>query len=92
MDRDTTAWTRISGHLARVTSDWSRRSARLVIAVLAAGFLWVIAVAPAPVAFGLTVGLAAAWCAWLEEHPEAPLDRKRTADGEIAAEHPPGWP
>ena len=70
MERRTTAWTRISGYVARVTSGLSRRSALLTVGVLTAGFLWLIAVAPAAVAFALTVGLAAAWCAWLETHPE----------------------
>ena len=66
MNRETTAWTRVSGGAARVTSDWSRRTARLIVGVLGTAFLSVITLAPAGVTFALTVGVAAAWCAWLE--------------------------
>jgi uncharacterized protein (DUF2062 family) len=69
MERGTTASPRINRHTTRVASGWSRRSALLIVGVSAAGFLWVITAAPAAVAFALTVGLAAAWCAWLERHP-----------------------
>ena len=79
MDRDTTASARVTAYVGRVTSGLSRRSALLIVGVLAAGFLWVISVAPAPVAFALTAGLAAAWCAWLERHPEAPQRISKTA-------------
>jgi hypothetical protein len=69
MERGTTARTRISGYVARATSGLSRRTALLIVGMLTGGFVWVISVAPAPVAFALTAGLAAAWCAWLETHP-----------------------
>jgi hypothetical protein len=75
-----TALTRISGCVARATSGLSRRSALLIVGVLAGGLLWAISVAPAPVAFALTAGLAAAWCAWLERHPEAPVDAGESTD------------
>jgi hypothetical protein len=45
--------------------------------LLSAAFLGVITVAPTVVAFALSVALAAAWCAWLEKHPEGPLDEDR---------------
>jgi hypothetical protein len=73
MERATTA-ARISGNVAGVTADVSRRTALLIVGLLAGGFLWVISVAPAPVGFVLAAGLAAAWCAWLDKHPEAPRD------------------
>ena len=81
MERGTTAWTRVSEYVTHVTSGLSRRNALLIVGVLAAGFLWVISVAPAPVAFVLTAGLAAAWCAWLERHPEAPQGPDQYSEG-----------
>jgi len=74
MDRDATAWTRIRTCVAGVTSYVSRRSLLTIIGVLAAGSLWVITAAPVAVAFALTVAVAAAWGAWLEKHPEPPVD------------------
>jgi hypothetical protein len=41
------------------------------VGALSAASLLVIAVAPAPAALALTAGVAAAWCIWLDEHPEA---------------------
>jgi hypothetical protein len=59
----------------------SRRTALLIVGVLAGGFLWVISVAPAAVGFALTAGVAAAWCAWLEKHPEAPQGTDHSSEG-----------
>ena len=72
MERHTAARTRVSGYSARVASRLSRRAALSIVGVLAGGSLWVVSVAPAPVAFALAAGLAAGWCAWLESHPGAP--------------------
>jgi hypothetical protein len=80
MDPDNTAWTRISGCFAGVTYGLSRRNALLIICLFTVGLLWVVAVAPALVSFAITVALAAAWCAWLQKHPEPPLDAGRSAD------------
>lgn len=88
MNREKITWTRVGGYVARVTAGLSRRSALLVVSVASAGFLWVISVAPTPVAFALAVGLAAAWCAWLEKHPEAPLNAGRSTDDGIGAGTP----
>jgi hypothetical protein len=68
---------RFTEYITRATSGWSRRTALLLVGVLSAAFLWVIAVAPSAVAFALTVGLAAGWCAWLENDRDAPLDGDR---------------
>ena len=73
MDRTVPAGTRINGYLARVFARLSRRTALLVVAVLASGILWLVAIAPAAVAFALAVGLGVGWCAWLEGHPEPPV-------------------
>lgn len=70
--RATASWTRVSEHVMCLTSGLSRRNALLIVGLLSAAFLWVIAMAPTVVAFALPVGLAAAWCAWLEKHFEAP--------------------
>ena len=67
MNRAAASWTRVSEHVMRVTSGVSRRSTLLIVGVLSAALLWVIAVAPTVVAFALSVGLATAWCAWLEK-------------------------
>jgi hypothetical protein len=40
------------------------------IVLLGAGLLWVDTVAPPVVGFAVTVVMAAAWCRWLERHPE----------------------
>jgi hypothetical protein len=85
MESGTPARTRISGYVARATSGLSRRSALSIVGVLAGGFLWVISVAPAPVAFALTAGVAAGWCAWLEMHPEAPQNSAGTSDAAPSA-------
>jgi hypothetical protein len=66
------------------TSALSLREALLLIGVLSAAFLWVITVAPTPIAFVLTVAVAAAWCAWLERHPEAPPDAPRSTQALVA--------
>ena len=71
VDSETTTSTRIGGDVARVGSNWSRRTALLIVGGLCAASLMPIALAPAPVAFALTAGLAAAWCIWLERHPDA---------------------
>ena len=89
MDRITKAWTRIGGYVACMTTRFSRRSVLMVVGVLSAGLLWVIAVAPTVIAFALTAGLAAAWCAWLEKHPEAPLHEDGLTDDGIGAGAPP---
>ena len=68
MDRGTKAWARISTYVAGAASNASRRSLLTIIGVLTAWLLWVIAAAPVAVEFAMTVGLAAAWCAWLEKH------------------------
>jgi hypothetical protein len=81
MEPGTTAWTRISGNVAGVTAGLSRRAALLIVGLLAGGLLSVISVAPAPVGFVLTAGLAAAWCAWLQRHPEAPEDTHQPSEG-----------
>ena len=78
MNRAAVSWTRVSERVMRVTSSVSRRNALLIVGVLSAAFLWVIAAAPTVVAFALTVGVAAAWCAWLDKHPESALDGDRT--------------
>jgi hypothetical protein len=81
MERGTTAWTRISGNLAGAIRGVSRSAALLIVGLLAGGLLSVICVAPAPVGFVLTTGLAAAWCAWLASHPEAPQGTDRSPEG-----------
>ena len=81
MERGTNAWTRVSHYVARVALGLSRRSALLIVGVSSVGFLWIVSVAPAPVAFVLTAGLAAAWCAWLERHPEAPQNTDPCSEG-----------
>jgi hypothetical protein len=40
------------------------------IILLGAGLLWVDIAAPPVVGFAVTVAMAAAWCRWLERHPE----------------------
>jgi hypothetical protein len=72
MDRIKTAGARIAANMANATSALSLRGRLFLIGVVSATFLWVITVAPTPVAFALTAGLAAGWCAWLERHPEPP--------------------
>ena len=42
------------------------------IVLLSAAVLWFITVAPLVVRSALTIGLAAAWCRWLEHHPDEP--------------------
>ena len=71
MDRHSTAWTRIITFVAGAASGISRRSLLTIVGVLFAGFLWIITLAPAAIAFALAVGVAAAWCAWLQNDPEA---------------------
>jgi hypothetical protein len=75
MDHEPTARTRISGSV-----DVSRRQALSILGVLSVVFLLAVALAPAPISFALTLGLATAWCIWLEKHPEAldvdmPIDK-----------------
>lgn len=57
---------------ARLLATTSRRQALLSVGVLAAGVVWLITIAPAPVALAVGVALAAAWCVWLQGHPEPP--------------------
>ena len=40
------------------------------IILLSAGLLWVDTATPPVVGFAVTVAMAAAWCRWLERHPE----------------------
>jgi hypothetical protein len=35
---------------------------------------WFVVVAPAVVSLAVAVGAAMAWCAWLEKHPDGPVD------------------
>ncbi len=49
----------------------------ILLAVAALG--WFVAIAPAAVSFALAVAAAAAWCAWLEKHPDAPVDAEASA-------------
>lgn len=59
-----------------VTCARRRRAASITgLFTLIAGFAWLLAVAPAFVAFGLAVTSAVAWCIWLEKHPEAQTER-----------------
>ena len=51
-----------------------------IMAVVAA-LLYVVTAAPPLVSCALAVAMAGAWCAWLEQHPEAPLDADRSRDG-----------
>jgi hypothetical protein len=85
MQGGTTVWTRIGGTVARVTAGLSRRTALLIVGLLAGGLFWGISVAPAPVGFVLTAGLAAGWCAWLERHPESPQDTGQSSEALLAA-------
>ena len=53
-----------------------RRTASITgLFTLIAGFAWLLATAPAFVAFGVAVTSAVAWCIWLETHPEAQRER-----------------
>jgi hypothetical protein len=71
MDRAATALVRrISRVVMASAGRLSRPVALTVIAVVTAAFLWVVTVAPLFVAVVLTIGLAIAWCVWLERHPE----------------------
>lgn len=92
MDRVKNAWGRIAGYVACVAARLSRRTLLVVVGLLSAGFLWAVALAPTVVAFVLTVGLAAAWCAWLDKNPEASLETTRSTDDDISAGTPPGLP
>ena len=85
----TRAGVRIAAYVADGTSALSMRGRLFLIAVVSVAFLWVIAVAPTLVAFALTVGLAAAWCAWLEKHPEAPSSDADGAPGDGVEVGPP---
>ena len=49
----------------------SSRAAWLgVILVLGGAVLWIITAAPLVLGSAITIGLAAAWCRWLEHHPD----------------------
>jgi hypothetical protein len=61
----TTASTRPADD-ARAVSASSGGVARLIVYVASTAFMGVVTVAPAPVAFALTLAAAAAWCFWLE--------------------------
>jgi hypothetical protein len=57
---------------------WARRGRAATIPglfAIIAGYAWLLAAAPAFVAFGLAVTSAVAWCIWLEKHPEAQTER-----------------
>lgn len=58
--------------MADVASHVSQRHALLLVGLLSAVCLSVIALAPAAVVLTLMAGIAAAWCVWLEKHPEGP--------------------
>ena len=42
-----------------------------------AAFVWFVAIAAPLVSFAVAVSAAMAWCAWLEKHPDVPLERDR---------------
>ena len=39
-----------------------------------AAFGWFVVNAPPLLSFAVAVGAAVAWCAWLEKHPDVPLE------------------
>jgi hypothetical protein len=51
-----------------------------------AAFGWFVMVAPAVVSFAVAVGAAMAWCAWLEKHPEAPVEAERSSTQEAVTD------
>jgi hypothetical protein len=56
------------------------------IVVGVAAFGWLAAMAPPLMSFAVAVGAAMAWCAWLEEHPDAPLEANRSAQEIVTRE------
>ena len=50
--------------------DPSRAALVGMILIVGGGVLWIITVTPLVVRSALTIGLAAAWCRWLEHHPD----------------------
>ena len=52
--------------------DPSRAALVGMILIVGGGVLWIITVTPLVVRSALTIGLAAAWCRWLEHHPDEP--------------------
>ena len=52
--------------------DPSRAALVGMILIVGGGVLWIITVTPLVVRSALTIGLAAAWCRWLEHHPAEP--------------------
>jgi hypothetical protein len=56
-------------------STFARSVAAVVGIVLpVAAFGWFVVVAPALVSFAVAVAAATMWCAWMEKHPDAPLE------------------
>jgi hypothetical protein len=51
-------------------------------------FGWFVMVAPAVVSFAVAVGAATAWCAWLEKHPDAPVDASQPTREVVACAMP----
>jgi hypothetical protein len=51
-----------------------------------AAFGWFVIIAPAVISFAVAVGAAMAWCAWLEKHPEAPVDADRSSTQEAVTD------
>jgi len=44
---------------------------------------WLVVVAPPLASFALALAAAFAWCAWLEQHPEAPVDAEQRAQDRV---------
>jgi hypothetical protein len=65
--------------------------ATLGILVPLAAFGWFVTVVPAVVSFAVTVGAAMAWCAWLEKHPDGPLDASQPAQDVVTCATPARW-
>ena len=55
--------------ILRRTSVVRTSVAALGIPLWFAASIWMVAVAPAAVVFGLSVAASAAWCLWLEKQP-----------------------
>jgi hypothetical protein len=48
----------------------SRRAVAVWLAIMTAGLIWFLSVAPVFLTCVAVVGGAGAWCFWLERHPE----------------------